>query len=183
MREGAPIQTYEIGTRRKKRAGGYVLIWPSGPELWPTSRWEIVIRGELASEQWVVIAGEDKPAEELARESGSTPMEEPVPENVHQAVLRARIVLTSEPAILELASQMERLSLGVYGPRCTPNPTHGGLHRVVWGLDSIEEIMVLDVEREVGALRRLLRGGEPPSTFMGCGIAVLEDTLEEVVLL
>lgn len=140
-------------------------------------RWAAVIRGELASDSWVVTAGEDKPAEELATASNSKLMEEPVPVNVHQAVLRARIVLTSEPAIIELASQMERLSLGVYGPRCTPNPTHGGLHRVVWGLDSIEEVTVLDVEREVGALRRLLRGGEPPTSFMGHGIAVLADEL------
>lgn len=175
----ARVKTYEIGKRRKPRAGGYVLVWPGGvDESWPVPNWQSVVLGELASNAWVVVAGEeeDPATERLAKDLCCTVMADPVPCNVHQAVLRSTLVLTSDPMVLDLAVKMQRASLAILGPKGKPDPTLKPMHRTVWGLSSITDVLSIDAEREIGALRRTLRGYGTHDYF-GTGIPVREDCL------
>jgi hypothetical protein len=147
-------------------------------QRWPVERWAAVARDELHGGHRVFVIGSSAERAlvlELARRAGldvarSTAVGHSAYE-LARIIDRAGLVLCGDTGVGHLATALRRPSVTLFGPtspaRSGP-PLHRPWHRVLWARsegdpDAMEpdagllQISVIDVEKEIAALRRALR--------------------------
>jgi ADP-heptose:LPS heptosyltransferase len=168
---------------------GYPLIHPGAASLsrrWPLDRWAAVARGEMAAGRAVLATagpGECELAFDLAERLALDPRRCcAVGESLYglaSLVARAGLVLCGDTGVAHLATALRRPSVVLFGPTSPARwgpPPNRPWHRVLWAgsegdphagvTDSgLLQISVIDVEKEIAALRRSMRTPDPVSLW------------------
>jgi ADP-heptose:LPS heptosyltransferase len=163
---------------------GFTLIHPgaaSAPRRWPIERWAAVARGELSAGRPLLLTGgplEQDLVLQLADRLGLPSHCCAFDQNLYglaSLVARAGLVLCGDTGVAHLATALRRPSVVLFGPTSPARwgpPSNRPWHRVLWAgaegdlhadtADScLLQISVIDVEKEIAALRRGMRMRDP----------------------